>query len=183
MVLQVGGCQVTVMPFDLESARLSQTQRVPAKSGAPTPKEWLQAEAEIQRKTNMPFETTTPVRTERLSLAPRAGGKYHAITGVDVEIAKVVGRDGALWIVIDVNDRPVVLKRIDFNWHALPRDPTSPQPNDVIVHHGAESVVREILGEAEVGGWGVTSSEGIAVHVIRGDAHRWFSLGEIEVES
>jgi hypothetical protein len=129
----------------------------------------------------MPFEPPSIVRTERISLVPRVGGTYHALVGGDVEIARVIGRDGLLWIVIDVNEKPVVLRRIELRWHALPRDPTEPLPGQPILHNGVQSIVKHVLGEAEVGGWAVVNDQDVTLHVIRGEANHWVSLGAIEL--
>jgi hypothetical protein len=102
---------------------------------------------------------------------------------MEVEIARVVGRDGALWIIVDVMERPVVLRRLDLTWRALPRDRTSPVEGDVILHDGAQTVVTEVLGEAEIGGWAVRDTGASPLHVIRGEASHWISLGVVELET
>jgi hypothetical protein len=182
-VLQVGDCRITITPFGREPARSSApfSQRLLDKSADSTPAEWQAAEAEVQSRTNMPFEMPGAVRTERISLVPRAGATYRALTGADVEIARVVGRDGLLWAAIDVNEKPVVLKRVELRWHALPPSAREPMPGQPILHGGVESIVKDVLGEAEVGGWAVLNDQDVPLHVICGESNHWVSLGAIEL--
>jgi hypothetical protein len=182
-VLQIGGCRFRIEPIASDEPARTMPPNLTARSGDSTPTEWRIAEAELQRKTNMPFEPPSAAKAERIALWPRVGGKYHATSGLDIEIARVVGRDGSLWFVIDVKDRPVALRRNGLAWFALPRDPTSPARGDAIIHQGTTSWVGDVLGEAEVGGWAVTNASGVPLHVLRSEEGRWMSLGAVEVKS
>lgn len=182
-VLQVGGCRVTLEPFANATETRSAPPEPPAPTtGAPRPADWRRAEEELQRKSNMPFEAPSVCKTERLELAPRVGGRYHAIAGDDVEIAEVVLRHGPLWFIFDVNGRPVALKRINMRWHALPRDQIPPLAGDKIVHTGTQSTVVQVLGEAELGGWVVVNEGERPIHVLRSEGRVWVSLGAVEIE-
>lgn len=184
-VLQVGGCRVTLEPFATTPAQVVSppppTSSAPS-LGAPRPADWRLAEEELQRKSNMPFEIPSICKTERLELTPRVGGRYHAITGDDVEIAEVVIRHGPLWFIFDVHNRPVALKRIDMRWHALPRDHIAPVAGDKIVHSGTQSTVVQVLGEAELGGWVVLNEGERPIHVLRSEGRVWVSLGAVEID-
>jgi hypothetical protein len=188
---QIGGCRVTIEPDVAEPTLTPDVTPPPPPTGiarpvkssyTSNPAEWRLAEAELQRKAGTPFEIPTECKSERVEMAPRVGGKYHAPTGIDVEITKVIGRDGALWFVVDVNGRPAAVKRYGMKWHSLPRDPLSPVPGDLIIHHGAITMVTAVHGEAEAGGWGVTNNLGNALHVLHGEANHWMSLGAVQVE-
>jgi hypothetical protein len=181
-VLQVGGCRVTLEPFAPAESPAAPPNHAAPPNSPPSPADWRLAEAELQSKSNMPFEVPTLCKTERLELAPRIGGRYHAIAGDEVGIAEVVARHGALWFIVDVNQRPVALKRIDMRWHALPRDHVSPCRGDKIVHNGTESSVVQVLGEAELGGWVVLNEGERPIHILRSEGRVWVSLGAVEVE-
>jgi hypothetical protein len=184
-VLQIGGCRITIEP-DVGDAGAMSAHRRANSSYSNNPAEWRIAEAELQRKTNAPFELATECKTERLEMAPREGGKYHSIRGDDVQIARVIGTDGSLWFVVDVNGRPVALKLFDLKWHALPRHNAPPRVGDLVIHEDGESAISEVYGEAEVGGWCVSSDRGVRLHVVRASpnagASRWMSFGTVELE-
>jgi hypothetical protein len=183
MILQLGDCRLIVEPAASSSATSNPRPHPSSNSDRVTPREWQAAEVEMQTRTNIPFEPPSAPRADRLSLVPRPRGKYHSLAGFDVEIARVVARDGALWVIVDVKGRPVVLKRVDLTWRALPRDRTAPAVGDVILHDGTQGIVAEILGEAEVGGWAVSDTRGLPLHVVRGEARHWISLGAVQLET
>jgi hypothetical protein len=178
-ILQIGGCRITIDPgaVNRTPAMLSD-----AENRDPTPSQWRRAEAELQSKTQVPFETPSECKSPRVQFQPRVGSTYRALTGADVEIAQVSGRDGELWFAVDVKGRPVALRRIDFKWHALPRDDTSPVVGDVVRRGSTETRIVEVLGEAEIGGWAVRDSTQTALHVLRSGDKRWMSFGVIAPE-
>lgn len=181
-VFLLAGYRITVEPLVPEVRPPLVDSPMAGRTKEAAASDWLEAEAQLQRETNMPFEPTSVARGGRLQFAPRAGGKFRAPTGAEVEIARVVGRDGALWLVTDASGRPAVLKRVECQWHALPRDYTAPAPGDVIVHNGIKSHISAVLGEAEVGGWAVANGGEVPLHVFRGEGNHWISLGVVEVE-
>lgn len=182
-VLKIGGYRITIEP-DPEMVRSFVESAARLVSGRDrTVRDSQVAEAELRKRTRTPFEPESASKVERLSFVPRAGGSFRAVGGLPTEIARVVGRDGSLWFVLDAAGRPFALRRVDLAWHATPVNPTAPASGDVIVHSSAESSVAEVIGKAEVGGWVVKNNAGVSLHVLRSDTGRWMSLGMAEVRA
>jgi hypothetical protein len=124
------------------------------------------------------YETPRLGTPEPTDPCPRVGGKYRAVTGLDRQIGSIVGRDGAVWGVMDVDGRPVALTRVGVRWHAVPCDAVPPVAGDLIIHYGGISMVSVVHGQHEAGSWGVANNWENSLHVIRGEANHWMAVGD-----
>lgn len=143
---------------------------------APSPREWREAEAELQGGAATPIQPSS--RPRRLpSLSPRIGEAFPCANGDTALIAAVVGRDEQIWFVVDHTGRRHALRRLMLEWTHMPPNVAVPAPGDTIVCSGAEANVKVVIGQAAKGGWVVMDGSGEAHAVLHSRSGRWMSFG------
>lgn len=162
--------------FPEERLRTLRTAGEKPTYSVPTPKEWRQAEAELQSETATPIEASSRPR-RRPALAPRIGDAFPCANGDTASIAAVVGRDEQIWFVVDHAGRRHAIWRVMLEWTHMPPNVAVPAPGDTIVCSGAEAKVKVVVGQAAMGGW-VVVDESAATHaVVHSRGGRWMSFG------
>jgi len=147
-----------------------------ASSSAPSPKEWREAEAELQGGAATPIQASS--RPRRLpSLSPRIGDAFPCANGDTALVAAVVGRDEHVWFVVDQTGRRHALRRVMLEWTHMPPNVAVPALGDTIVCSGAEAKVTVVVGEAAKGGWVVMDESAEAHAVLHSRGGRWMSFG------
>lgn len=143
---------------------------------APTPREWREAEAELQGGAATPIQPSP--RPRRLpSLSPRIGEAFPCANGDTALIAAVVGRDEQIWFVVDHTGRRHALRRLMLEWTHMPPNVAVPALGDTIVCSGAERKIKMVVGQAAKGGWVVVDESADAHSVLHSRSGRWMSFG------